>query len=88
MARPLACCPAGAHQEDLRREPGPQLGDDPARHPVRAGRHHRPGRPARGAEQGEREGRHQADHARLPDQGQRRGAEEVPGIQRLARCQW
>ena len=28
---------AVAHQEDLRRQPGPQLGDDPARHPVRAG---------------------------------------------------
>jgi pyruvate dehydrogenase E2 component (dihydrolipoamide acetyltransferase) len=34
---------AVAHQEDLRRQPGPQLGDDPARHPVRAGRHHRAG---------------------------------------------
>jgi hypothetical protein len=34
---------AVAHQEDLRRQPRPQLGDDPARHPVRRGRHHRDG---------------------------------------------
>ena len=32
---------AVAHQEALGREPAPQLGFDPARHPVRRGRHHR-----------------------------------------------
>jgi pyruvate dehydrogenase E2 component (dihydrolipoamide acetyltransferase) len=30
-----------AHQEDQRREPAPQLGDDPARHEQRRRRHHR-----------------------------------------------
>ena len=32
---------AVAHQEDFRRQSGAQLGDDPARHAVRRGRHHR-----------------------------------------------
>ena len=55
---------AVAHQEDLRREPAPQLGDDPARHQPRRRRHHRPRSVPRAAEQGEREERRQGQHAR------------------------
>ena len=33
---------AVAHQEDLRPAPAAELADDPARHPARRGRHHRP----------------------------------------------
>ena len=73
------------HQEAVGREPRAQLGDDPARHAVRRGGHHRPRGAARRAQQGEREGGRQADDARVPDQGFRRGAEEVPRLQRLAR---
>src|SRR3546814_531176 len=40
----------------------------------------------RSAQQGKREGRHQADHACLPDEGQRDRTAEIPGLQRLARC--
>ena len=50
-------------------EPRAQLGDDPARHAVRRSRHHRPRGVPRRAQQGEREGRRQADDARVPDQG-------------------
>ena len=74
---------AVAHQEDLRREPRAQLGDDSARHAVRRGRHHRARSIPRRAQQGEREGRHQGDDARVPDQGERRRAEEIPGFQRF-----
>ena len=42
---PIEAEAAVADQEDLRREPRAQLGDDPARHAVRRSRHHR----ARGA---------------------------------------
>src|SRR5207237_88827 len=45
-----------AHQEDRRRESRSQLGDDPARHAVRRGGHHRSRGAARPAQQGEREG--------------------------------
>jgi pyruvate dehydrogenase E2 component (dihydrolipoamide acetyltransferase) len=47
---------AVAHQEDQRRQPAPQLGDDPARHQPRRRRHHRAGGLPRATEQGEREG--------------------------------
>ena len=46
---------AVADQEDLRRQPRAQLGDDSARHPARRGRHHRDGglpQEARRGEQG------------------------------------
>ena len=72
-----------AHQEDQRRQPASQLGDDPARHQPRRRRHHRPRGVPRLDQQGEREVGRQGDDARLPDQGVRRGAEEVPGVQRL-----
>ena len=39
--RPGGARRALAHPADLRAQPGPQLGDDPARHPQRRGRHHR-----------------------------------------------
>ena len=76
---PVEARAAVAHQEDLRREPRAELGDDSARHAVRRGRHHRPRGVPRRAQQGKREGRHQGDDARVPDQGERRGAEEIPG---------
>ncbi len=60
---------AGADQEDLRREPAPQLGDDPARHQSRRRRHHRPRGLPRAVQQGEREERRQGQHARVHDQG-------------------
>ena len=73
------------HQEDRECQPAPQLGDDPARHqPRRCGHHRTRGLPPH-AECGEREGRNQADDARLPGQGVHRGVEEVPGVQHLAR---
>ena len=56
-------------QEDLRREPRAQLGDDPARHAARRCRRHRARSAARRAQQGKRKGRHQAHDARIPDQG-------------------
>ena len=68
---PVEAAAAVADQEDLRREPRAQLGDDPARHAVRRGGHHRPRGLPRHAQQGEREGRHQGDDARVPDQGER-----------------
>ena len=46
---------AVAHQKDLRRQPGAQLGDDPARHAVRRGRHHPPRKVPRRAEPEEQE---------------------------------
>ena len=52
---PIEAQAAVAHQEDLRREPAPQLGDDPARHQARRGRHHRARGVPRADEQGERE---------------------------------
>ena len=67
--RPGRGAAAVAHQEDLRREPRAQLGDDPARHAVRRGRHHRPRGVPRRAQQGEREGGRQGHDARVPDQG-------------------
>ncbi len=75
---------AFAHQEDLGRQPAPQLGHDPARHELRRSGHHRPRSFPRAAEQGKREVRRQGDHAGLHDQGHRGGAEEVPELQRLA----
>ena len=63
---------AVADQEDLRRQPASQLGDDPARHQSRRRRHHRPRSLPRAAEQGEREERRQGQHAGVHDQG--RGA--------------
>ena len=59
--------------------------DDPARHQPRRRGHHRPRSIPRAAQQGEREVRRQADDARVPDQGVRCRAEEVPGLQQLAR---
>ena len=76
---------AVAHPEALRAQPAPQLGHDPARHAVRRGRHHRARGLPQGADRRDREEGLQADDARLPDQGLRRGAEEVPGVQFLAR---
>ena len=74
---------AVADQEDQRPEPGPQLGHDPARHPQRRGRHHRP----RGVPQADqlRAGRRQGDDGRAAGEGLRLGAEEVPRVQLLAR---
>ena len=66
-----------AHPEDLRARARAQLGDDPARHAVRRGGHHRARGLPRQGERGEREGRHQGDAARLPDEGGGRGAEEI-----------
>ena len=73
---------AVAHPEVVRRQPRAQLGDDPARHPARRCRHHRTRSVARLAQRGKRKGhrqgrRRQADDARVPDQGRRRGAAEI-----------
>ena len=72
-----------ADQEDLRPEPGQELDDDPARHPARRGRHHRP----RGVPQGGQrlpEGR-QGHDGRAAREGVRDLAAGVPGGQLLAR---
>ena len=49
---PVERVAAHAHPEDLGPEPGPQLGDDPPRHPPRRGRHHRPRGLAQAAQRG------------------------------------
>ena len=69
---------AVAHQEDLGREPARNWVMIPHVTQLRRSRHHRARSVARRAEQGKREGRHQGHDARVPDQGGRRGAEEVP----------
>ena len=74
-----------AHQEDQRAGAAPQLGDDPARHQPRRCRHHRARGLPRLDQQGEREVGRQGDDARLPDQGLRGGAAEVPRLQRQPR---
>ena len=76
---------AFADQEDLGREPAPQLGDDPARHQSRRRRHHRARAVSRAAQQGDREGRSQGLDAGVHDQGRGRSAQEVPGVQQLDR---
>ena len=58
---------------------------DPARHPQRRGRHHRPRGVPQADERGRQEAGGEGDDGRLPDQGVRRRAEGVPGVQRLAR---
>ncbi len=73
-----------AHQEDQRRQPAPQLGDDPARHQPRRCRHHRARSLPRRDQQGKREVRRQGHDAGLRDQGRGRGAEEVPRVQQLS----
>ncbi len=75
---------AVADQEDLRGQSRAQLGDDPARHAIRRGRHHRPRGVPRADEQGERKSRHQDHDARVPDPRVGRGAAQVPGFQRVA----
>ncbi len=67
---------AVADQEDFRRQPASQLGDDPARHQSRRCRHHRSRGIPRAVQQGEREERRQGQHARVHDQGGGRDAEE------------
>ena len=76
---------AGAHQEDFRRQPAPQLGDDPARHQSRRMRHHRSRGVPQPAQQGEREIRRAGQHARLHDQGSGGVAEKISRVQRLTR---
>ena len=82
--RPGRAAAAVADPEDQRAEPRPQLGDDPARHPPRRGGHHR----ARGVPQALN-----AEHAKqgvkvtmvaLLVKAVGRGAEGVPGVQRVA----
>ena len=74
-----------ADQENLRPDPASQLGDDPARHQSRRVRHHRYRGIPQTAQQREREVGSAREHARLHDQGGSDIAEEIPGIQRLAR---
>ena len=66
-------------------QPRPQLGDDPTS-PSTTGIRHLELEALRVAlNRGTREGRGQADHARVPDQGQRQRPGEVPRFQRVAR---
>ena len=74
---------AVADQEDQRPERRPQLGDDPARHPQRRGRHHRP-RGVPQADQRRAAGR-EGDDGRAAGEGLRRVAAAVPGLQLVAR---
>ena len=67
---------ADAHPEDLRPEPGPQLGDDPARHPPRRGGHHRPGGVPQAHQR--RAVRRQGDDGGAAGEGLRGLAEGVP----------
>ena len=69
--------------EDQRPEPGPQLGDDPARHPQRRGGHHRAGGVPQAHQR--RAVRGQGDDGRAAGQGRRGLAEGVPGRELLAR---
>ena len=68
--------------EDQRPEPGPQLGDDPARHAPRRGGHHRAGGVPQAHQR--RAVRGQGDDGRAAGEGRRGVAEGVPGRQ-LAR---
>ena len=68
--------------EDQRPEPGPQLGDDPARHAQRRGGHHRAGGVPQAHQR--RAVRGQGDDGRAAGEGRRGVAEGVPGRQ-LAR---
>ena len=75
-----------AHQEDQRRQPAPQLGGDSRMSRTTTTADITDLEAFRvPAEQGEREVRHQGHDARLPDQGLRRRAEEVPRFQRQPR---
>ena len=76
--------PALADQQDRRRQPGPQLGDDPPCHPQRRGRHHGPRGVPQAAQRGARPRRREADHGRLPRRRVGRRAEAVPQLQLLA----
>ena len=82
---PIETQAAHAHPEDLGARAGAQLGDDPARHAVRRGGHHRARGLPRARQRGERQGRGQGVAARLPDEGGGRGAEEIPDGQQLPR---
>ena len=80
---PVESQAAVAHQEDFGREPAPQLGDDPARHQQRRGRHHRSRSIPRPTQQGNREERRPGEHARVHDQGGGGDAQKIPRVQRL-----
>ena len=71
--------------EDLRSEPGAQLGDDPPRHPQRRGRHHRARGVAQTAERGAEARGSEGDDGLVPGGRVRGRAEGVPGLQLLAR---
>ena len=72
-------------QADLGPASAPRLAQHPARHPWRRGRHHRDrGLPQGARHRGQGEGL-PGDAAGLPDEGQRLGAQGVPGVQQLAR---
>ena len=64
--RPGRARAALADPADLGAEPGPQLGDDPARHPQRRGRHHRARGVAQAAQRRARARRGQGDDGRVP----------------------
>ena len=77
--------PAVADPAHLGPQPGPQLGDDPARHPQRRGRHHRARGLAQAPQRRARARRGQVHDGLLPRGGVRGGAQGVPVRQRLAR---
>ena len=75
-----------AHPEDSRPAPACELGQHPARHPVRRSRHHRDGGNPREAE-GPGDGPwHQAHAARLRHACMRAGTAGIPAFRRVARC--
>ena len=59
-------------QKISRPEPGPQLGDDPARHPPRRGGHHRARGVPQAHERGARQAGRQGDDGRAAGEGRRR----------------
>ena len=83
---PIEAQAAVADQEDLRREPAPQLGDDPARHQSRRSGHHRPRSvPRRSSTRRTRRAGVKVTMLAFMIKARGRGAQEVPGLQRLAR---
>ena len=74
-----------AHREDQRPEPGPQLGDDPARHPPRRGGRHRARGLPQARQRGARQGGREDDDGRAAAEGLGGGPAPLPAVQRLAR---
>ena len=77
--------PALAHPPHLEGQPRAQLGDDPARHPVRRGRRDRPRGLAPRTRRGARQGRRARHDARLRAQGAGPRADRISRIQLVAR---